>query len=353
MNRAPVLFLLPFAFTQVACSDDISSVSSPPICRIVEPDSTAVISFGDTLIFVVEASDPGGGTVSVEFYVNETLWSVDHEPPYEYTLDGIPYRIGDHVLTAAAINEAGKRAVDTANVSILSESTPWYDIRVVNEFDHDPEAFTQGLLYDGGFFYEGTGQYGQSSIRRVDIESGDVLLIHRIPDEYFGEGIAVLGEMLYQLTWRSGIGFIYNKADFDSIGIFVYDTQGWGLTTDGEVLVMSDGSATLYFMDPGTFEVTGQTVVTDQGAEVLFLNELEYIEGDLFANLYGSTRIARIALGDGQVVGWIDLEELAAPYGTAVLNGIAYDRDGQRLFVTGKNWDKVYEIELTFRRPAQ
>ncbi len=341
------VFLL-VVLTQLACSDDTSSAGRSPECRITSPDSGSVISFGDTLTVTAEASDPGGDALSVEFYVNGTLWFVDREPPYEYTLDGIAYRKGSCALTAAAVGEGGARAVDTAVVSIVSEATPAYGFRVIDSYDHDPSAFTQGLIYDEGFFYEGTGRYGRSSIRRVDIETGDVLMIRNLPDEYFGEGIAVLGETLFQLTYLSRVGFIYNKADFDSLGFFTYETQGWGLTTDGESLIMSDGSAVVHFMEPSMFEITRDMVVTDQGSAVSRLNELELIEGDLFANIFGRSRIARIALDGGEVIGWIDLGELAAPYGTDVLNGIAYDARGHRLFVTGKNWDKVYEIELTY-----
>jgi len=226
-----------------------------------------------------------------------------------------------------------------------------YTYRIINSFPHDRTAFTQGLVYDSGFFYESTGLVGRSSLRKVEPATGEVLRKTDVPAPYFAEGLALWQNSLVQLTWQSGIGFIYDKATFDQKGDFTYATEGWGLTHDGSRLIMSDGTANLYFLDPATFQKIGQVEVRDDGAPVVRLNELEYIDGKIYANVWQTNRIAVIDPGDGRVTGWIDLAGLLTPQQTAggtvdVLNGIAYDAAGKRLFVTGKLWPLVFEIEL-------
>jgi len=221
---------------------------------------------------------------------------------------------------------------------------------VVNTYPHDPAAFTQGLVYHDGYLYESTGLYGQSSLRKVALETGVVLQQADLPPNYFGEGLALWEDTLLQITWLEETGFIYDLEDFSLLGQFTYPTEGWGLTHDGERLIMSDGSHRLYFLDPGTFEITGQVEVTDQGEPVERINELEHIQGEVYANIWLTDEIVRIDPGTGEVLGWIDLagilpEALRAP-DTDVLNGIAYDPVGDRLFVTGKNWPELYEIRL-------
>jgi glutamine cyclotransferase len=224
-----------------------------------------------------------------------------------------------------------------------------YTYRVVNVYPHDADAFTQGLVFDDGVMYEGTGLYGESSLRRVDLESGEVLQSYNMSDEFFGEGIAVVDDKIVQLTWRSNVGFVYDKHSFDLLQEFSYPTEGWGVTYDGSRLIMSDGSANLYFLDPVSFERIGQIEVRDvEAGPVARLNELECVEGYVYANIWYDERIAVIDPGDGRVVGWVDLgglRDLAGP-GADVLNGIAYDVEGGRLFVTGKRWSKLFEIEL-------
>lgn len=234
--------------------------------------------------------------------------------------------------------------------SIPLNLEPQMTYEVVNAYPHDSAAFTQGLIYMDGVLYESTGLYGQSSVREVDLETGAVLQLASPPGEVFGEGLTDWDETLVQLTWQDGVGFVYNRADFTTLDTFNYATEGWGLTQDGEQLIMSDGSATLYFLDPETFEVRSTLEVSDQGKPVIMLNELEYIRGEIFANIWRTDRIARIDSETGNVTGWIDLsgllpdEEKTA--NTNVLNGIAYDPASDRLFVTGKLWPKLYEIRL-------
>jgi len=236
-----------------------------------------------------------------------------------------------------------------------SDPVPAYTFRVVNVYPHDWGAFTQGLVIQDGVLYEGTGLHGQSSLRRVDLETGAILLSVALAPEYFGEGIAVLGTKIYQLTWQSQVGFVYDRESFHLLGSFSYPTEGWGLTHDGQRLIMSDGTATLHFLNPETLAETGQVQVQNQGQPVVQLNELEYIHGEVWANVWQTNQIARVDPGTGQVVGWLDLSGLLTPKDLSqpvdVLNGIAYDWDRDRLFVTGKWWPKLFEIELIPQQP--
>jgi glutamine cyclotransferase len=230
------------------------------------------------------------------------------------------------------------------------DATPWYGCRVVNTFPHDRGAFTQGLVWEDGFLYEGTGLNGNSSLRKVDLETGAVLKQHVLPGQYFGEGITVYQGRIIQLTWRSRTGFVYDKESFELLQHFFYQTEGWGLTHDGKRLIMSTGGANLYFLDPATFSRIGQIYVHDQFGPVSMLNELEYVKGEIYANVWKTEKIARIDPDTGRVTAWIKLEGLlsAEDYEQPVdvLNGIAYDDENDRLFVTGKLWPKLFEITL-------
>lgn len=231
-----------------------------------------------------------------------------------------------------------------------SNITPVYSYNVVNTYPHDRSAFTQGLVFEDGVLYEGTGLNGRSTLRRVELETGEVLQIHELPAQFFGEGVTVYGNDIIQLTWQSHSGFVYDRDSFELLQEFNYSTQGWGITHDGERLIMSDGTATLYFLDPETFEEIGRVGVYDNDGSVNRLNELEYVQGEIYANVWQTNRIARIDPQTGQVVGWIELKGLLTPEDRGepvdVLNGIAYDAENARLFVTGKLWPKLFEIEL-------
>ncbi len=234
--------------------------------------------------------------------------------------------------------------------SASPHSIPVYTYRVVQTYPHDRNAFTQGLIYEDGILYEGTGLRGRSSLRKVALASGEVLQYLALAPEYFGEGITIWGQDLIQLTWQSRTGFVYDKDSFAQERTFHYPTEGWGLTHDGQELIMSDGTATLYFWDPETLVEIGRVQVHDEQGPVVRLNELEYVQGEVWANIWQTDRIARINPETGQVTGWIDLSGLLSPEDrnppVDVLNGIAYDAQDDRLFVTGKLWPKLFEIEL-------
>jgi glutamine cyclotransferase len=224
-----------------------------------------------------------------------------------------------------------------------------YGYEVINIYPHDRSAFTEGLVYDGGVLYEGTGNYGSSTLRRVDLETGLVQKQISLPNEFFGEGIAVWDDRLVQLTWKSKVGLVYDKESLNKTGNFTYQTQGWGITSNGKRLIMSDGSDHLYFLDPETFQVLGQIEVRDGETAIRGINELEYIQGEIYANIWPTNRIAIISPETGIVRAWIDLTGLLPEpdrAGVDVLNGIAYDAKGDRLFVTGKYWPSLFEIDL-------
>jgi glutamine cyclotransferase len=223
-----------------------------------------------------------------------------------------------------------------------------YTYDVVTVYPHDQNAFTEGLAIENGFLYESTGLYDNSTLRRIELETGKILQTYTLPNQFFGEGITIFGDTIIQLTWQSHTGFVYDKHSFELLREFTYPTEGWGITNNGSALIMSDGTATLYFLDPETFEKVGQIEVHDTGP-VTHLNELEYIHGQVYANIWGEEKIAMINPQTGQVNGWIDLRGInnQENQGTgSVLNGVAYDREGDRLFVTGKMWSQLFQIKL-------
>lgn len=228
--------------------------------------------------------------------------------------------------------------------------TPRMTYEVIHIYPHDHDAFTQGLIYVDGYLYESTGLYGKSSLRKVDLETGAVLAQTDLPPQFFAEGMTDWEENLVQLTWREGTGFVYDRSELRLTDEFRYATEGWGLTQDGTRLILSDGTDQLYFLDSVSFEVMGAVDVTWQGAGVQRLNELEWVRGEIFANIWQTDDLVRIDPASGVVKGWIDLSGLLPAsehtVRTDVLNGIAYDPDTDRLFVTGKRWPYLYEIRL-------
>jgi glutamine cyclotransferase len=229
-------------------------------------------------------------------------------------------------------------------------AAPTEGYRVVHTYPHDSSAFTQGLVMVDGMLYEGTGLKGRSSVRAVDLATGRVIQSVKVPDKYFGEGLTDWGSNLIELTWMAHRGFVYDRFSLRLVKTFEYKGEGWGLTHDRQHLIMSDGTAVLRFLDPVTFKVVRTLAVSDGGRPVKELNELEYIHGEIYANVWQTDRIARISPATGKVIAWIDLSGLLTAdermNGNAVLNGIAYDQKNDRLFVTGKLWPKLFEIKV-------
>jgi glutamine cyclotransferase len=250
-------------------------------------------------------------------------------------------------LPASAVAQSSGPAASSSP----APETPVYGYEVVRTFPHDPTAFTQGLVIRDGVLLESTGR-APSSIRRVRLEDGVVLQKHELAPEYFGEGLTEIDGRLVTLTWNNGVGFVWNASDLSPVSRFAYAGEGWGLTHDGSRLILSDGSPNLRFLDPATFAETGRVAVTLNGRPVRQLNELEWIDGEVWANVWQTDYIVRIDPASGHVVGIIDLRGLL-PAGVVkdprddVLNGIAWDEKNRRLFVTGKNWPSLFEIRLT------
>jgi glutamine cyclotransferase len=253
------------------------------------------------------------------------------------------------LLTAPALLLSGP-----ARRQVNVKRPPEYAFELVRVYPHDPDAYTQGLSYEDGFLYEGTGRYGRSSLRKVRLETGEVIQRIDLAAEFFGEGIALVKNEakneVIQLTWQSHTGFVYDRKDFHLLRRFSYPGEGWGLTTNGREIFMSDGTPEIRVLDASTLKEKRRFAVHDGAAPIDRLNELEFVEGEIFANVWQTDRIARISPQSGRVVGWIDLTGILSPVyrrePDAVLNGIAYDAKRKRLFVTGKLWPSIFEIKL-------
>ncbi|MDR0953771.1 MAG: glutaminyl-peptide cyclotransferase [Rikenellaceae bacterium] len=261
----------------------------------------------------------------------------------EHPTGRVPYRISAYL--------GGDSTVRVGEFAVRADSAPArYGYRVVKSYPHDNQAYTQGLFWHEGFLYESTGMTGQSTLRKVDLPTGEVLQSVPLEEEYFGEGAALLDGKIYQITWENNTGFIYDLATLEPLGQFGYTGAGWGLTTDGQYLYMSDGTEKIFVLDPQTFRPLRTIEVYSEAGRVTQINEMEWIEGEIWANIYLTDQIVRIDPETGAVIGIIDLKRILPPadkdMSTDVLNGIAYDSATGRIFVTGKNWKKLFEIEV-------
>lgn len=255
---------------------------------------------------------------------------------------------GDKSAASAAPANTASAAPAAA---VVTAPVPEYTYQVVGTFPHDHTAFTQGLVYLKGVLFETTGLNGRSSLRRVEYQTGRVLQKSDLPSQYFGEGMTVIGDRIFQITWQNQKGFVYNLSTFAVEKEFTYTGEGWGLTTDGQTLILSDGTNTLRFLDPTTFKVLRTIGVFDRGQPLRMLNELEYVRGEIYANVWQTNTVVRIDPATGQLLGTIDFSGLLTAedyrHHPDVLNGIAYDATGDRLFITGKLWPKLFEVRLS------
>ncbi len=263
-----------------------------------------------------------------------------------------------HLFTAQRLHLAPIVALLTVIYPArLRAATPVSSYKIVAEFPHSTGSYTEGFFYRDGLFYEGTGLKGKSAVLVIEPESGRVLQRRDLPEQYFGEGVVDWGPDIYEWTWQSHICFVYDRFSLRPVRQFFYTGEGWGMTRTARQIITSDGTATLRFRDPATFRETRHIIVKDGKAPVEQLNELEYVKGEIYANIWHSDRIARISPRDGHVIGWIDLTGLMPtsrrPDAESVLNGIAYDALRDRLFVTGKQWPSVFEIKIVDARPAR
>ncbi len=266
------------------------------------------------------------------------------------------------ILTMLSCNGAPQpqRATPTPTPPVVKEGpAPVSSYEIVNEYKHDKRAFTQGLVFHDGYLYESTGNYGRSTLRKVELKTGKVLKKHSVPRDYFAEGMTIFGGKVYQLTWKAGLGFVYDLEDFKLEREFRYSGEGWGLTHDGKHLYMSDGTHVIRVLDPKTLDVVRTIVVMNEGAPLLRINELEYIKGEIWANVWQSetiekpNHVARINPETGELLGWINFDKISpkdsGKHYENSLNGIAYDEKGDRIFITGKNWKRLFEVKLNRR----
>lgn len=262
----------------------------------------------------------------------------------------LPLLVGLLLLPACGQHAATQDVPSPVVATPLPAEPPTDTFSIVNRWPHDAGAFTEGLVYDQGTLWESTGLNGASSLRKVDLQTGQVLESLALPTEYFGEGLTLFGGKLIQLTWQTHTGFVYDPGCFCQERAFTYDGEGWGLTHDDRFLIMSDGTERIRFLDPQDFTVVRTISVFDHGRPLMNINELEYINGEIYANIWQTDRIVRIDPATGAIVGWIDLTGLLpdAERGPAtdVLNGIAYDDATGRLFITGKNWPELFQVAL-------
>jgi glutaminyl-peptide cyclotransferase len=323
------------------------------IITIKSPDAGSAFSTGDIIKIEFEPDNANDVPDSVVVYFNGNIINTIKRSPWSYIYrTDIKEKTGRASVKLIAYSGKKKPQVITRFVTLLSDITPKiYHYKVVNVFPHDRNAYTQGLVYDGAVLYEGTGVYDESDLRKVDLKTGKIIKQQKIEGQFFGEGIAILNEKLYQLTWTSKVGFAYDKNSFQLKNKFYYQTEGWGLSVYNGKLVMSDGTNIIYFMEPELFTVLSSIEVYDNKGAVNQLNELEVINGEIWANIYQTDTIARIDPNTGKVLAYIDLGGILPQADrqptTDVLNGIAWDQAQNRIFVTGKLWPKLFEIKLT------
>ncbi len=331
-------------------SGSVQSVSKNTI-RFISPGIQSRWRFHDTIPVDINISGKST-TDSVIFKINGNTYKTVTGDEFRHTVQADRMTAGYNTLTAKSYNQGNMTAGTAVQFLVIPKNPPvQYTYTIVNTYPHDKKAYTQGLIYENDYFYESTGLYGKSSLRVVDKTSGKPLQMHRLPDDIFGEGIALYNGKIIQLTYKAQKAFIYQKKDFREIQQIYYpNREGWGITFNGKHFIMSDGSHQLFYYDTSGFTFIKKISVWDHKHEINRLNELEYINGSVFANVYGENYIIEIHPRTGKVLSKIDLNGLLKPSdqhpGINVLNGIAYNEKSNTLFITGKNWPKLFEIKL-------
>lgn len=318
--------------------------------KFTSPSKDDTFIIGDQVEVTFKKTNKNLEIDSVQLNIDNKPATFQKKNALEYLLETNSLNPGKRKLSAQVYFANGSKSRISINLLLKSDIIPEnLQYEIIKIFPHDPKAYTQGLVIEGGFLYEGTGERGKSSLRKIELETGELLSSLNLPPDLFGEGICIFEDKIIQLTWTSGIGFVYDKKSFKFQNRIRYNTQGWGLTTDGESLIMSDGSQYIYFLEPSYFSETSRIEVFDDKGPVKSLNELEYINDVIYANIYMTDKIAIIEPETGKVLSYINLEGLLKEEdkhpGLDVLNGIAYDKQNDRLFVTGKNWPKLFEIK--------
>jgi glutaminyl-peptide cyclotransferase len=361
-----ILFILFQIFWSNSCSgrpgkktESVVPAALPPVTaaavkliKLDSPKENTSFRLKETVKVVLDVVNKDKLPDSVRISFDGQAIATLRSAPWEYTIpSGHTITTGRKSLKVTAYRGGRSQNPVTCFIVIYSDIIPKrYGYKIVHTYPHDIEAFTQGLVYDKGVLFEGTGQKTGSSLREVELQTGRVIRQHNLDASLFGEGIALYHDRIYQVTWENKIGFIYDKATFKVINKIYYSTQGWGLTTVNDRIVMSDGSNILAFYEPDMFTMVSRIEVYDNEKKVDSINELEYINGEIWANIWMSDLIARIDPVSGKVLAYIDLKGILSESDktpdTDVLNGIAYDQEGGRIFVTGKKWPKLFDISL-------
>ena len=333
------------------------SVSDPEasgkLIKMIFPEENSGFRLNDPVKVILEPEGKNKLPDSVLVFFNGKAVTTLKSEPWEYSVPPVfTVTTGRKSLKVTAYRNGRQQNTVTRFLIIYSDKVPEKNgYKVIHTYPHSRDAFTQGLVYDNGVLFEGTGQESGSSLREVELETGSVIRQHNLDASFFGEGIALYGDRIFQVTWRNKVGFVYEKSTFKVKNRIYYPTEGWGLTTIDDKIVMSDGTNMLYFFDPESFTVVSRVEVYDNEHKVDSLNELEYINGEIWANIWMNDHIARIDPISGKVIAYINLKgilpESEKNPDTDVLNGIAYDKPGNRIFVTGKKWPRLYEIRLT------
>jgi glutamine cyclotransferase len=323
------------------------------LIKLISPEENAGFKLNDAVKVILELADKNKLPDSVLIFFDGKALTKLKSEPWEYSVPSAStMTTGRKSLKVTAYKGGKPQNTITRFLIIYSDVVPGRDsYKVIKAYPHDREAFTQGLFYDKGVLFEGTGQKTGSSLREVELETGRVIRQHNLDDSLFGEGITLYCDRIYQVTWENKVGFVYEKSTFKVINKIYYSTQGWGLTTLDNKIVMSDGTNILYIFEPEMFTVVSRIEVYDNERKVDQLNELEYINGEIWANIWMTDLIARIDPVSGKVLAYIDLKGILPSSernaDTDVLNGIAYDQSAGRIFITGKKWPKLYEIRVT------
>jgi len=331
--------------------------SRKPVTSIDFQSSGKDFRIGDKITILLKTKIRGGSFKKAELFIDQKSVFTSSNPESSYVIETSGLNSGTHQVKVVATRDDGENGENFADLVLLSDVKPVkYGFKIVNSYAHNPDHFTQGLEIHNGYLFEGTGREGKSGIFKENLTTGKILQQHNLEEQYFGEGITILNDKLYELTYKSRIGFVYDLNSFKLLKTWTFKSEeGWGLTNDGSSLIMSDGTEFLTYIDPTTFNVIKSLQVCDNVKIIKNLNELEYINGEIWANIWLTNQIVRIDPKTGKVTGEIDLTGLQ---GNAilnqnpdedVLNGIAFDPVKNKIYVTGKLWPKLFEIELTAR----
>ena len=363
--RLPIfLFLIPACLLLVACVSKrepagegnartaYKRIASAAVTRILSPQENQLFTVGEQIEVQVVLLSDTVNLDSLEFYMAGEKSSASYQAPFTCTLNTSSQKVGKLSIRTMAWYGGNGKDIQNLYVQLRSDIEPvTISYQVENTYPHDINAYTQGLVFEDGFLYEGTGQYNESSLRKTLVQTGEAVRLKNLPGDIFGEGITILNDKIYQLTYKSQVGFVYEKESFRRLQkVYYQNKEGWGLTHDGENLIMSDGSHRIYFMDPEYFTELKQLEVYDNAGPVSRLNELEYIDGKIFANIYGEEKIVLIDPVSGKVTGRLNMNGLLTADNRHsridVFNGIAWDKHKRLLYVTGKYWPLLFEIRI-------